>query len=473
MGTSPSLRDLYSPPAHSWTFVPPNGAPSKPNPSSPSYQWNARPSSPHILHLSLDAGTPPAHITLFFRSIVVSALMHYSSTALAMPLEVGKLLLQIQWVPRDALSAPSDTEEQGDDGEDLSDTTDEEDSYFVDPGVGPTPKYPAPKLVDDDGYVVRTSVMEEGTRPEYIIPVGTAKSTWAMVKRLVSFRGEGWFSPWKGLFTTCIHDVLLLSIQPSVDNVLSSFFLSPSRGFYRPPLWLPVASHVVTGFVLSPLDLVRTRLIAQSSMPRYKNYTGPLDALSQILVHEGGLKGVYFHPHLLLPTILDTGLRAFTHVLLPSLIAPYLGFGPHVAADTHPIAWALAEVLSGCLGLLVTLPIETVRRRLQVQTRGAAKPLRTCVETRPVPYNGVVDALWHILTEERSDLPIRRPRKHRRDGPGGSGSDEAEEESDSRLRHTGIGQLYRGLGMRLAANTIVFLLASFGGEEVDGGWAEL
>lgn len=400
--------------------------------------------------------------------------MHYSSTALAMPLEVGKLLLQIQWVPRDALSTPSDTEEQGDDGEDLSDITNEEDSYFVEPGVSPTHKYPAPKLVDDDGYVVRTSVMDEGTRPEYIIPVGTAKSTWAMVTRLVSFRGEGWFSPWKGLFTTCIHDILLLNIQPFIDNVLSSFFLTPSHGFYRPPLWLPVVSYIITGFVLSPLDLVRTRLIAQSSTPRYRNYTGPLDALSQIILHEGGLKGTYFHPHLFFPTVLDTGLRAFTHVVLPSLIAPHLGFGPHIAADTHPIAWALAEVLGGCLGLLVTLPVETVRRRLQIQTRGAAKPLRTCVETRPVAYNGVVDALWHILTEERSDLPITRPRKQKKGGPEGSEGDGEEEESDSWLRHTGIGQLYRGLGMRLTANTIVFLLASFGGaEEVDGGWAEL
>ncbi|KAI6133316.1 mitochondrial carrier [Pisolithus croceorrhizus] len=360
--------------------------------------------------------------------------MHYSSTALAMPLEVGKLLLQIQWVPRDALSTPSDTEEQGEDGEDLSDTTNEEDSYFVEPGVSPTHKYPAPKLVDDDGYVVRTSVMEEGTRPEYIIPVGTAKSTWAMVTRLVSFRGEGWFSPWKGLFTTCIHDVLLLNIQPSVDNVLSSFFLSSSHGFYRPPLWLPVVSHIITSFALSPLDLVRTRLIAQSSMPRYKNYAGPLDALSQIIFHEGGLTGTYFHPHLFFPTILDTGLRAFTHV-----------------ADTHPIVWAFAEVLGGCLGLLVTLPIET------------AKPLRTCVETRPVPYNGVVDALWHILTEEA------RPRKQKKGGLGGSEGDD-EEESDSWLRHTGIGQLYRGLGMRLTANTIVFLTGFLRGYRGGGWW---
>lgn len=34
--------------------------------------------------------------------MLASTLLHYSSTAIAMPWEVGKLLLQVQWVPRDA-----------------------------------------------------------------------------------------------------------------------------------------------------------------------------------------------------------------------------------------------------------------------------------------------------------------------------------------------------------------------------------
>lgn len=335
--------------------------------------------------------------------------------------------------------------------------------------------------------------MEDGTRPEYIIPVGSASTSWGMIKRLINFHGEGWLSLWKGndrtkeshgtaadsvslgLLTSCTHDVAFAKLQPLVDSVLHSLLLSSQGGFYRPSPLLPVASHVMTGFLLSPLDLVRTRLIAQSSMPRYKTYTGPIHALSDILVNEGGLRGIYLHPHLLIPTILETGLRSFMHVALPAVIAPRLWLGPYVAADTHPVAWAFAEVLAGCASLLVTLPVETVRRRLQIQTRGTAKPLRTCVETRPVPYNGIVDALWHILTEERSDLPIKHPRrkrmveqeKRREEEAGGGGR-------QSWLRRTGVGQLYRGLGMRLAASVIVFLLAVVGGgEDVEGGWAEL
>lgn len=281
-----------------------------------------------------------------------------------------------------------------------------------------------------------------------------------------------------GLLTSCIHDVAFGSLQPVVDSVLHSLFLSSQGGFYRPSPLLPVASHVLTGFLLSPLDLVRTRLIAQSSMPRYKTYRGPIHALSDILANEGGLRGIYLHPHLLIPTILETGLRSFVHVTLPAVIAPRLWLGPYVAADTHPVAWAFAEVLAGCAGLLVTLPIETVRRRLQIQARGTAKPLRACVETRPVPYNGVVDALWHILTEERSDLPLGRPRRKRTGEKEKRRGEEAEvddaKDGGGWLRRTGVGQLYRGLGMRLAASVVVFLLAVVGGaDDADGGWAEL
>ncbi|KAG9314630.1 mitochondrial carrier domain-containing protein [Chiua virens] len=477
MATNPSLRDLYNPLSSQWTFIPPPSSAvpkqSPVNASTTSYQWATRPAPNSVFDLSpsLNAGEPSSlDVSLILRSLVASALLQYSSTAMAMPLEVGKLLLQIQWVPKDALTQESESEVE--EAETLSEATNEEESYFVEPGTVPT-HHPAPKLVDDRGYMIRTSVMEDGTRPEYIIPIGSARTCWGMIQRLVGFHGEGWLSLWKGLLTSCIHDVAFGNLQPLIDSVLHSLFFSQA-GFYRPSPLLPVASHIITGFLLSPLDLVRTRLIAQTSMPRYRTYTGPIHALSDILANEGGLRGVYLHPHLLLPTLLETGLRSFMHLTLPAFIAPRLWFGRYVATDTHPVAWAFAEVLAGCASLLVTLPIETVRRRLQVQTRGTAKPLLTCVETRPVPYNGIVDALWHVLTEERSDLPIQRPRRKRTTGEEKDRNEEVTQRGQSWLRRTGVGQLYRGLGIRVAASVIVFLLAVVsGGEDTDGGWAEL
>ncbi|KAH7915158.1 mitochondrial carrier domain-containing protein [Hygrophoropsis aurantiaca] len=486
MSSNPSLRDQYIPPSSAWAFGPPQHnvtAPSTSTAPSNGYQWSTRPAPNSIFDLSpsLDLNEPSSiNVSLLLRSLIASGLFQYASTAIAMPLEVGKLLLQIQWVPKQAPTTEVELVEEVEEEEVLSDTTNEDESYFADPNVILPTKYPAPQLVDEKGYIIRMSVMEDGTRPEYVIPVGSMDGTWAMIKRLASFRGEGWLSLWKGLLTLCIHDVIFSNVQPIVDNILHSLFFSSPSGMYRPPLLLPIASHVITGFLVSPLDLIRTRLIAQSSMQRYKTYNGSLDAFSQILANEGGLKGIYLHPHILIPTLLDNTLRPLMHLLMPSLIAPWLGFGPHVAPDTYPIAWGIAEFVGGCVGLLITLPIETVRRRLQVQTRGKANPLRTCVETRPVPYNGVVDALWHIVTEERSDIPIKKRRSRSKknaqneDQPEDEKDEQDGEDGESWLKNTGIGQLYRGLGMRIGASAVVLLLTALGGyDDTDAGWAEL
>ena len=259
-----------------------------------------------------------------------------------------------------------------------------------------------------------------------------------------------------------MNDILSSTLQPIVQNTLQSIFMpSPSKSS---SILLPVASHLLTGLILSPLDLVRTRLIVQSFLPKYQSYTGPLDALSQILRDEGGLKGVYLHPHLLVPAILDNGLRPFVSLTLPPYIATSV-LGLHGNIDSNPLAWAAAELVGTCAGLIIVMPFETIRRRLQVQARGIAKPIKSCVESRPLPYNGVVDAFWHIVTEERSNLPERWKAGKEKD---------VVVVKESWWRSMGIEQLYRGFGMRLSASFLVFLLGvTNGGFDTDSGWAEL
>lgn len=293
-------------------------------------------------------------------------------------------------------------------------------------------------------------------------------------------------TPIAGLLTSCVTEVLSDTLQPMINGFLQSLFFPSMSPFHQTPTILPIISHMITGFILSPLDLVRTRLIVQSFTARYKRYSGPMDAFKQILRDEGGLRGIYLHPQLLIPSLLDNALRPIVSFALPGMVTSYLGYG-HITEDTHPIGWGIAELTGSCIGLLITLPIETIRRRLQVQVRGTAAPMKGCVELRPAPYNGVVDAFWHILTEERSDLPITPSRRRRRlsskgkekarEGSAGAGAEaveEARDEYQSWLRNTGLGQLYRGLGMRLGASAVVFALALVGGgDDVEGGWAEI
>ena len=55
--------------------------------------------------------------------------------------------------------------------------------------------------------------MEEGTRPEYIIPVSSSDGVWGMVKRVGRFNAEGWLALFKGgpstrPTTTLDHDIM-------------------------------------------------------------------------------------------------------------------------------------------------------------------------------------------------------------------------------------------------------------------------
>ena len=270
-------------------------------------------------------------------------------------------------------------------------------------------------------------------------------------------------------------------IHAALQSILTPESLSSPYLFAGTPssLLLPVASHLITGILLSPLDLVRTRLIVQSFSESHRTYTGPVDALRRITEEEGGIRGLYFHPHLLIPAVIDNTLRPLMSLGLPPLIASRFLPGA-LSPEVNPVSWGVVEFVSTTVGLMVSLPFETIRRRLQVQTRGTARPLRTCVETRPMPYNGVVDAMWHILTEERSDLPIRRRKrksikgKERAEENAGENELEMDDAPPSSWRHTGLGQLYRGLGVRISASVIVLLLGILsGGDDGDSGWAEL
>ncbi|KXN83625.1 Mitochondrial fusion and transport protein ugo1 [Leucoagaricus sp. SymC.cos] len=491
--TSPSsLRDLYIDPSNAWAFVPPSPNAPKPNATSVSppepvgqaYQFSTRPTRNSIFELSpsldLDehSGINTAQL---FKTVVASAVLQYTSSALVNPWEVGKLLLQVQWVPRDAGEPQAEEEIVNDAKTQFSDSENDE-SYFADPHAATAPRrYPAPRPTDEQGYVIRRSVLEEGTRPEYILPVGCVDGVWNMIKRIGRFRFEGWLALWKGLATSTLTEMAYTSMQPLVNQFLQSLFLPSMSPFHQPPLFLTVASHVIAGFFLSPLDLIRTRLVVQSFTSRYRTYTGPFNALHKILRDEGGLRGIYFHPNLLIPTLLDSALRPIVSLALPGIIASYFG-ASHITEATHPVAWGCAELASSCIGLLITLPIETIRRRLQVQVRGSAESMKGCVELRPAPYNGVVDAFWHILTEERSDLPItHRPRRRRnsksarsKDGDKEEKEDTYDDEPESIWKNTGLGQLYHGLGMRLGASAIYFFLNLFvSPEETDAGWVEI
>jgi fusion and transport protein UGO1 len=211
-------------------------------------------------------------------ALLYSTALQYTSTCLAMPFEVGKLLLQVQWVPKDEVwmafgEAEKDDEmkllnksrrdtagqtvsppigrnewvegeqggllegEQGgisrsdreewQDGEDdeeddltsekpdfggekdeLSDE-DEAEAYFRD--LSSTSSRPLDlsresgrrrrKQTDSYGYVLRKSIHEDVTRPEFVMPIVVRGGVWEMIKA-VGRGKEGWLGLWKGEYPT-------------------------------------------------------------------------------------------------------------------------------------------------------------------------------------------------------------------------------------------------------------------------------
>lgn len=113
MSTPASLRDLYAPPPHAWSFAPPsaNGTDAAPPPGAPApaaYQWS-RPGAGPLLGLSGAAAQDEdgVDVKALLAGLLTAALLQYGTTAITMPWEVGRTCLQVQWIPRDIDAIPA------------------------------------------------------------------------------------------------------------------------------------------------------------------------------------------------------------------------------------------------------------------------------------------------------------------------------------------------------------------------------
>lgn len=189
---------------------------------------------------------------------------------------------------------------------------------------------------------------------------------------------------------------------------------------------------------------------------------------------EGGIRSIYLSNNNLAPTILYHTIRPLLASSVPIVIDRMLGI---TAADA-PVLYGAAELTIRTLGLLVTLPLEIIRKRLQCQvmrttpsTATTTTPFHTTVALRPVPYNGVLDALYKIMKEEGTRIKKNDSRHRITASMDLSSSSESDDEEDDFMIHTqrqqqqqqqsasawGIRGLYKGFGMQMAANGMVFL----------------
>ncbi|KAI8371424.1 uncharacterized protein BYT42DRAFT_67614 [Radiomyces spectabilis] len=194
-------------------------------------------------------------------------------------------------------------------------------------------------------------------------------------------------------------------------------------------------------------------LIVQSASPLQKKYKGPFHALRTILSEEGGVTGLYLS-HNLMPTLLYHTITPLLQNTTPLIIDRVF----RISANDSPFMYALAELGLNTLEILITLPLDTIRKRLQCQIKTrtpSRKPFETIVPLRPAPYTGITDAAYRIMKEEGG--PRKQKNKQRTD----------DDQASPKKKQTGwsLRGLYQGFGMQLTSNLILFVLHTVNGVE--------
>lgn len=245
----------------------------------------------------------------------------------------------------------------------------------------------------------------------------------------------------------------------SLPACRTQFLARPTHLSTLRSLLPPLFSSTLSTLLLSPLSTLQTRLIAQPSHRTHRHFASanPFANLRQLKAEEGSWLALYLHPAFLVPALVDGALKAAVALLTPVVIEQVFGFNP----VNHPLAYRAFEALLTVASLVLTLPVETARRRLQLQSTqslpgGAATALKTCVQTRPRPYTGLVDCVARVVGEESV-----------------SGADGW---------FGGVKQLYRGFGLSLLATGSVLglegaLWVMGSGDGLvgggSGGWKEI
>ncbi|KAH6567498.1 hypothetical protein BASA60_008998 [Batrachochytrium salamandrivorans] len=234
-------------------------------------------------------------------------------------------------------------------------------------------------------------------------------------------------------------------VQPTVSDILSSVLSIPMDdtplSYSENPTaaaGLLVASHAISGILFSPLELVQTRRVVQTSKRHLRNpvfkYLGPL--------------------------VIERGVG--------------------VDEDGNPLVHMLCQISFVLVELAVMLPIETIRKRLMCQVvrrtsirqPGIRKSggheeqeLHTLVQTSPFPYTDSLNCLYRIIKEEGGVRNGRGKNSestwgHRRhDGASRSSKPNHRRTTPNRLLWR-FSALYRGFSARFMASvSLIFLQA--------------
>lgn len=354
------------------------------------------------------------NITELLKSLVQSFLKSYTKCLVAQPFEVGRLLLQVgdfetkmgkQLITLDEKNhkgAANEDEEEEEEDEEESDLkyfeskkdalTDHKKTRVIRSPRSQSQTHKKSKSQTQREFKLTKNKKDQ----QFLTPVSL--NTIDVISSLLST--EGLRGLWRASNITFIYGALSSTMEAWITGFISPFLQIPDPFFVdavhsNDPLTtliLSVTASVITGLLLAPLDLIRTRLIVTKIQHSERSIRKTISRLNYHTVP--------------ISLVIPVTMNSLASQLFKR-VTPYLLF-VHCGIDSiaSPFTYSVLSLISSILELFVKLPIETLLRRAQVNyllkdSRISSNALKiTEPESRLVVkfagYSGIFTTLYDI-----------------------------------------------------------------------------
>ncbi|KPM44002.1 hypothetical protein AK830_g2528 [Neonectria ditissima] len=357
-------------------------------------------------------GDPSPSVVQNVKDLIEELMWKYTSVLMAQPFEVAKTILQVRSQDENAaLETPAEPESlkkrTSTHGSSIyefqeSDSDGEEPAYFT----SNLPSTPTPTNPRRPNGRRTPSPAKRPTVPEHYLTLRRPDSVLEVIGQL--WGKEGAWGVWKGSNAAFLYTVLQSLLENWSRSFLSAIFSVPDLGVKEDidrlidiaspypwtSLFVAAGAAVATGVALSPLDLVRTRLIVTPSSKGQRRTLATLRALPSYLCSS----------FLMVPTVLNSLIHPVLTLSTPLVLRTRFMIDSHAS----PMTFSVAKFIASSAAILVKLPIETVLRRGQVSLLssreyvnalgGPEQQFTTIVP--PGRYDGAFGTMYHIVTEE-------------------------------------------------------------------------
>lgn len=366
---------------------------------------------------------PPPSMVQNAKELLDELLWKYSSVLMAQPFEVAKTVLQARDQDENTAFAsrvePDTLRRHAASGQadylyDDSDSEGDESAYFT----SNVPDTPTQLYGSRSVYRHRSSASQAAARsaiPKHYLNLRRPDSILDVIAQF--WQKDGAWGVWKGSNATFLYTVLQSLLENWSRSFLSAVFNVPDLGMKEdidhlidiasPYPWTSLfvagAAAVATGLLLSPLDLVRTRLIMTPGTHGQRRTLASLRALLSNLCPS--------------TIVIPTALNALVHPLLMLSTPLVLRTRFMIDSQVSPMTFSVAKFFASSAAILIKLPIETVLRRGQMAVLSGQEYVHTLAGRQQkmetiVPigrYNGVLGTMYHITSEEGArEIPPRQ-----------------------------------------------------------------